>query len=72
MSDIETSIDDLSKENSAGFKNLLAIRDYAKETRAEVNEFRKEIVNLQTQLNQLRLEKEQMQQQILQILQRLV
>lgn len=60
----EITINDLSLTDTAGYKNLIAIRDYTKKTRDEVNEFRKEIENLQTQINQLRLEKEQIEEQI--------
>ena len=72
MSEIQTSIDELSMEDSAGYKNLLAIRDYTKKTREEVNEFKKEIKNMQTQINQLRDEKEQLQSQIVILLRKLV
>lgn len=68
----EITINDLSLTDTAGYKNLIAIRDYAKKTREEVNEFRKEIENLQTQLNQLRAEKEQLQEQIHSMLQMII
>lgn len=68
----EITINDLSLTDTAGYKNLIAIRDYSKKTREEVNEFRKEIENLQTQLNQLRAEKEQLQEQIHSMLQMII
>lgn len=72
MSNENITINDLSITESAGYKNLIAIRDFTKKTREDVNEFKKEIENLQTQINQLRLEKEQLEQLIHSVMQRLV
>jgi hypothetical protein len=49
----EITINDLSLENSAGFRNLIAIRDFSKGTRAEVRRLEQIIKNNENQLVQL-------------------
>ncbi|MDH3930310.1 MAG: hypothetical protein OEV22_20460 [Deltaproteobacteria bacterium] len=65
-------IEDLGIENSAGYKNLIAIRDYTKATRQLVKDLEKEMQNVINQLQQEKVERQQLQDQIVQILQRLI
>jgi CII-binding regulator of phage lambda lysogenization HflD len=61
------TINDLGLADSAGYKNLMAIKDYTKKTRDMMNELRVEMKHLQNQLEQEKLEKEQLKQQIINI-----
>ena len=60
----EITIEDLGLTDTAGYKNLIAIRDYTKKTRDLVNNFEKQIKNLTTQIEQQNLIIEQLQNQI--------
>ena len=66
------TIEDLGIEESAGYKNLMAIRDFTKQTRVIVNDLKADIENLHNQLQQEKLEREQLQAQILTLQMRLV
>jgi hypothetical protein len=59
-------------ENSAGYKNLIAIRDYTKATRLLVKELQAEMANVVTQLQQEKVERQHLQDQLVQILQRII
>jgi hypothetical protein len=65
-------IEDLGIENSAGYKNLIAIRDYTKATRLLVKELQAEMANVVTQLQQEKVERQHLQDQLIQILQRII
>lgn len=49
----EITINDLSKKDSAGFRNLIAIRDFSQGTRDEVRRLEAIIKNNENQLVQL-------------------
>lgn len=59
------TINDLGLADSAGYKNLMAIKDYTKKTRDMMNELRVDMKHLQNQLEQEKLEKEVLKQQII-------
>jgi predicted DNA-binding protein YlxM (UPF0122 family) len=61
------TIDDLGIEQSAGYKNLMAIRDYTKKTRDIVKDLEQKMVHLQNQVQQEKLEKELLKEQIIAI-----
>ena len=65
-------IEDLGIENSAGYKNLIAIRDYTKATRQLVKEIQAEMANVVNQLQQEKVERQHLQDQIVQLLQRII
>lgn len=65
-------IEDLGIENSAGYKNLIAIRDYTKATRQLVKEIQAEMTNVVNQLQQEKVERQHLQDQIVQLLQRII
>lgn len=60
----EIKIEELSIENSAGYKNLIAIRDFVVKTRKEFRELQEEFLNLQAQVTQLKTEKNQLKDQV--------
>ena len=66
------TIEDLGIEESAGYKNLIAVRDFTKQTRELINDLRTEVQNLSNQIQQEKLEREQLKAQILTLQMRLV
>jgi uncharacterized protein YlxW (UPF0749 family) len=58
------NIEDLGIEDTAGFKNLLAIRDYTKSTRELFRELEATVENLEKQLQNYKLKGEEQQKQI--------
>ena len=66
------TIEDLGLVDSAGYKNLMAIRDYTKKTRDMMNDLRIEMKHLQNQLEQEKLEKEQIKEQLIAVQMKLV
>ena len=63
---------DFGIEDSAGYKNLIAVRDYTKQTRELINDLRTEVQNLSNQIQQEKLEREQLKAQIVTLQMRLV
>lgn len=64
MSKGEKEIEELSIKDSAGYKNLIAMRDYAVQTRKEFRELQEEFHKLMDQVIQLKDEKRQLQEQV--------
>lgn len=66
------TLEDLGIEESAGYKNLIAIRDYTKQTRQLVKDLQEELRHMGNQLQQEKLERDQLKDQILTLQMRLV
>lgn len=65
-------IEKMSLQNSAGYKNLMAIRDYSKMTREEVNRIEEEFKHLRNLVLQQKKEIDQLRNQIAILLQKII